>query len=165
MFANKKAWFSSSVSKEHRDFWLWECGILTGWRTADYLFSDDATHPDTLSVFNSEAYLWDKVTVFHSLFLSACEKRRSIKSVSIGHYVLPPVPVQDGLFGSVRTTSQLDRWTEPLHAFKSRDDPMNKTPTGISMEKLQTYSRQTHDSDFSGFQCIHCKAYICSPKS
>nr|XP_057934745.1 telomere repeats-binding bouquet formation protein 2 isoform X2 [Doryrhamphus excisus] len=173
MFANKKAWFSSSVSKEHRDFWLWECGILTGWRTADYLFSDDATHPDTLSVFNSEAYLWDKVTVFHSLFLSACEKRRSIKSVSIGHYVLPPVPVQDvrnviGRFIWECEDNQPVRpesWTEPLHAFKSRDDPMNKTPTGISMEKLQTYSRQTHDSDFSGFQCIHCKAYICSPKS
>lgn len=34
--------------------------------------------------------------VFHSLFLSACEKRHSVKSVCIGHYVLPPASVQDG---------------------------------------------------------------------
>ncbi|XP_054627177.1 telomere repeats-binding bouquet formation protein 2 isoform X2 [Dunckerocampus dactyliophorus] len=186
MFANKKAWFSSSVSQEPREFWLWECGILTGWRTADYLFSDDATHPDTLRVFNSEAYLWDKVTVFHSLFLSACEKRRSVKSVSIGHYVLPPVSVQDvrnviGRFiweceddqpvtlESVSDQTEakcgVDSWTEPLNALTSRDDPMSNTPTGVSMDNLQTYSRELHYSDPSGFQCIQCKAYICSPKS
>ncbi|XP_019722793.1 telomere repeats-binding bouquet formation protein 2 [Hippocampus comes] len=97
MFANMKAWFSSSVSQSRRDFWLVENGIITGWRTADYLFSDDAKHPDTLSVFQSMEYVWDKLTVFHSLFLSACEKRQSTKSVSIGHYVMPPVPVQDAV--------------------------------------------------------------------
>ncbi|XP_061559884.1 telomere repeats-binding bouquet formation protein 2 [Phycodurus eques] len=97
MFANKKAWFSSSVSRARRDFWLVEDGIVTGWRTADYLFSDDAAHPDTLRIFQSIEYLWDKITVFHSLFLCACEKRQSVKSVSIGHYVLPPVAVQDAV--------------------------------------------------------------------
>nr|XP_061830963.1 telomere repeats-binding bouquet formation protein 2-like isoform X2 [Nerophis lumbriciformis] len=97
MFANKKAWFSDSVSPTFREFWLLECGILTGWRTADYLFSEDATHPDTLRIFRSEAYLWEKVTVFHSFFLNACQNRKSIKSVSIGHYVLPPFPVQDAV--------------------------------------------------------------------
>ncbi|KAG7253664.1 hypothetical protein CRUP_013638, partial [Coryphaenoides rupestris] len=35
------------------------------------------------------------VTVFHSLFLRACERRRSSGSVCLGHYVLPPVCVQD----------------------------------------------------------------------
>ncbi|XP_061671516.1 telomere repeats-binding bouquet formation protein 2 isoform X3 [Syngnathoides biaculeatus] len=71
-----------------------EEGIVTGWRTADYLFSDDAAHPDTLWIFQSKVYLWDKITVFHSLFLCVCKKRQSVKSVRIGHYVLPPVPVQ-----------------------------------------------------------------------
>ncbi|XP_077420363.1 telomere repeats-binding bouquet formation protein 2 [Vanacampus margaritifer] len=97
MFANSKAWFSNSVSPSLRDFWLAEDGIVTGWRSADYLFSDDAEHPDTLRVFQSMEYIWDMVTIFHSLFLSACEKRGSIKSVSIGHYVLPPVPVQNAV--------------------------------------------------------------------
>lgn len=49
-----------------------------------------------LRIFDSKDYIWNKVTVFHSLFLSTCEKRQSVKSVSIGHYVLPPAPVQDG---------------------------------------------------------------------
>ncbi|KAF3832705.1 hypothetical protein F7725_026370 [Dissostichus mawsoni] len=30
------------------------------------------------------------------MFLSACERRQSVKSVCIGHYVLPPASVQDG---------------------------------------------------------------------
>lgn len=47
-------------------------------------------------IFESKDYLWNKVVVFHSLFLSVCEKRQSVKSVCIGHYVLPPVSVQDG---------------------------------------------------------------------
>lgn len=36
------------------------------------------------------------MAVFHSLFLSACERRRSVRSAHIGHYVLPPASVQDG---------------------------------------------------------------------
>lgn len=47
-------------------------------------------------IFESKDYLWNKVTVFHSLFLSACQKRQSVKSLSIGHYVLPPASIQDG---------------------------------------------------------------------
>uniref|UniRef100_A0A8C9YLN2 Telomere repeats-binding bouquet formation protein 2 n=1 Tax=Sander lucioperca TaxID=283035 RepID=A0A8C9YLN2_SANLU len=72
-----------------------EGGTIAGWRTADYLFSEDATCPDTLRIFESKDYLWNKVVVFHSLFLSACDKRQSVKSVCIGHYVLPPASVQD----------------------------------------------------------------------
>ncbi|XP_053175730.1 telomere repeats-binding bouquet formation protein 2 [Scomber japonicus] len=95
MFRNKTAWFSSSVPQSCFNFWTLEGGILSGWRTADYLFSEDAACPDTLRVFESKDYLWNKVTVFHSSFLSACEKRQSKKSVCIGHYVLPPASVQD----------------------------------------------------------------------
>ncbi|XP_047219606.1 telomere repeats-binding bouquet formation protein 2 isoform X1 [Girardinichthys multiradiatus] len=72
-----------------------EGGSITGWREADYLFSADATCPDTKRIFESKDYIWNKVTVLHSLFLSTCEKRQSVKSVCIGHYVLPPASVQD----------------------------------------------------------------------
>ncbi|XP_070688095.1 telomere repeats-binding bouquet formation protein 2 [Pempheris klunzingeri] len=95
MFRNKSAWLSSSVSQACHGFWILEGGTVTGWRTADYLFSEDATCPDTLRIFESKDYLWNKVVVFHSLFLTVCEKRQSVKSVCIGHYVLPPVSVQD----------------------------------------------------------------------
>ncbi|KAA8595709.1 telomere repeats-binding bouquet formation protein 2 [Etheostoma spectabile] len=95
MFRNKSAWFSSSVPQACHNLWILEGGTIAGWRTADYLFSEDATCPDTLRIFESKDYLWNKVVVFHSLFLSACEKRQSVKSVCIGHYVLPPASVQD----------------------------------------------------------------------
>ncbi|XP_068596979.1 telomere repeats-binding bouquet formation protein 2 [Brachionichthys hirsutus] len=95
MFRNKSAWFSHSVPPACHNFWRLEGGTITGWRTADYLFSEDATCPDTLRIFESKDYLWNKVVVFHVLFLSICEKRRSVKSVSIGHFVLPPISVQE----------------------------------------------------------------------
>ncbi|XP_028258289.1 telomere repeats-binding bouquet formation protein 2 isoform X2 [Parambassis ranga] len=95
MFQNNTAWFSSSVPQEYINFWILESGRIASWRTADYLFSEDATCPDTLRIFESKDYLWNKVTVFHSLFLATCEKRQSVKSVYIGHYVLPPASVQN----------------------------------------------------------------------
>ncbi|KAM9816939.1 telomere repeats-binding bouquet formation protein 2 [Neosynchiropus ocellatus] len=97
MYRNKTAWFSSSVPEARQKFWLSESGTLASWRKADYLFSNDATCPDTLRIFESTYFLWNNVTVFHGLFLSTCEKRMSVKSVSIGHYVLPPVSVQDAV--------------------------------------------------------------------
>lgn len=36
------------------------------------------------------------MAIFHCLFLSTCERRQSVKSVCIGHYVLPPASVQEG---------------------------------------------------------------------
>ncbi|KAF3686496.1 Telomere repeats-binding bouquet formation protein 2 [Channa argus] len=94
MFRERSGWFSSSVPQVCQDFWTLEGGTVAGWRTADYLFSADAASPDTLRIFESKDYLWNKVTVFHSLFLCACDKRQSVTSVCIGHYVLPPASVQ-----------------------------------------------------------------------
>ncbi|KAG7483481.1 hypothetical protein JOB18_049676 [Solea senegalensis] len=95
MFKSRSAWFSSSVSQECRTFWIQQGGTIAGWRGADYLFSEDAACADTLRIFESKCFLRDKVTVFHSLFLTTCEGRQSFKSVCIGHYVLPPASVQD----------------------------------------------------------------------
>ncbi|XP_054476612.1 telomere repeats-binding bouquet formation protein 2 [Anoplopoma fimbria] len=95
MFRDKSAWFSSSVPQACHNFWILEGGTDAGWRTADYLFSEDATCADTLRIFESKDYLWNKVAVFHSLFLSGCEKRQSVRSVCIGHYVLPPASIQE----------------------------------------------------------------------
>ncbi|XP_041650244.1 telomere repeats-binding bouquet formation protein 2 isoform X2 [Cheilinus undulatus] len=95
MFKNRSAWFSGSVPRARQNIWILEGGIITNWRKADYIFSEDAACPDTQRIFQSKEYLWNKVVVFHSLFLSVCEKRQSVKSVSIGHYVLPPASVQE----------------------------------------------------------------------
>ncbi|CAL9701605.1 unnamed protein product [Knipowitschia caucasica] len=97
MFHNKSAWFSSSVPEKCKQFWMMEGGTIRGWETADYLFSQDALCPDTKRIYSSRDYLFNKVTVFHSCLLSACEKRRSFQSVCVGHYVLPPYSVQEAL--------------------------------------------------------------------
>ncbi|CAL8246790.1 unnamed protein product [Lota lota] len=95
MFRKRTAWFSNSVGQGYQKYWVSEGGHIASWRTAEYLFSEDASNPDTRRIFESKDYQRKKVTVFHSLFLCACEKRDSAGSVCIGHYVLPPVCVQD----------------------------------------------------------------------
>ncbi|KAI7814282.1 telomere repeats-binding bouquet formation protein 2 isoform X2 [Triplophysa rosa] len=95
MFKGKTAWFSTSVEPRIRSFWASEGGALSTWKKADYLFSDDASAEDTTRIFDSEDYIQNRATVFHSDFLSTCEQRRSVKSVPIGHYVLPPVSIQN----------------------------------------------------------------------
>ncbi|XP_031443418.1 telomere repeats-binding bouquet formation protein 2 [Clupea harengus] len=94
MFRNKTAWFSNSVKRGIRSVWVRESGLIVGWRRASYLFSDDASCPDTHRIFVSREYVEGELTVFHSAFISMCDVRQSVKSVPIGHYVLPPVPVQ-----------------------------------------------------------------------
>ncbi|XP_066514428.1 telomere repeats-binding bouquet formation protein 2-like isoform X2 [Hoplias malabaricus] len=94
MFKNKRAWFSNSVRRDIPRFWVSQGGVLSSWRTADYLFSEDASCPDTIEIHTSDEYAMDRATVFHSAYLSICQLRQSAKSVPLGHYLLPPVSVQ-----------------------------------------------------------------------
>ncbi|XP_017314004.1 telomere repeats-binding bouquet formation protein 2 isoform X1 [Ictalurus punctatus] len=94
MFKNKTAWFSDSVKRDIPRFWVSEGGVISDWKTADYLFSDEASCPDTKRIHVSDEYVMDRATVFHSAYLSTCRLRRSTKSVPLGHYLLPPVSIQ-----------------------------------------------------------------------
>uniref|UniRef100_A0A4W6CZ41 Telomere repeat binding bouquet formation protein 2 n=1 Tax=Lates calcarifer TaxID=8187 RepID=A0A4W6CZ41_LATCA len=142
MFRNKSAWFSSSVPKPRHNFWIQEGGTVAGWRTADYLFSEDATCPDTLRIFESRDYLWNKLTVFHSLFLSACEKRHSIKSVCIGHYVLPPASVQD----EVRNVVGRLIW--------EREDEQSVAPGSSKCFSIQTEDEHSEPCDTDSSEAV-----------
>ncbi|XP_048887318.1 telomere repeats-binding bouquet formation protein 2 [Brienomyrus brachyistius] len=94
MFRKKKAWFSKSVSEDLRRLWVSGGGLIASWTSAEYLFSADASCPDTQRVFESADYVDDRVAVFHSSCLSACEQRQNMESLTAGHYVLPPACVQ-----------------------------------------------------------------------
>ncbi|KAL7833690.1 hypothetical protein AOLI_G00286500 [Acnodon oligacanthus] len=94
MFKNKTAWFSNSVRNDIPRFWVSEGGVISSWKTADYLFSDDVSCPETIRIHVSDDYAMDRVTVFHSAYLSTCRLRQSTKSVPLGHYTLPPASVQ-----------------------------------------------------------------------
>ncbi|NWU80203.1 TERB2 protein, partial [Onychorhynchus coronatus] len=95
---SRRAWFSQSVSPGPRELWVAGGGALTDWLDAEYLFSSDATHPDTRSIHESLRYLEGRATVFHSRYLSACERAGATEkpSVVLGHFVLPPACLQEG---------------------------------------------------------------------
>uniref|UniRef100_A0A3B3ZMF7 Telomere repeats-binding bouquet formation protein 2 n=1 Tax=Periophthalmus magnuspinnatus TaxID=409849 RepID=A0A3B3ZMF7_9GOBI len=150
MFRNRSAWFSRSVPKEAKTFWKMEGGTLRDWRTADYLFSQDASCPDTKSIYFSRDYLSNKVTVFHSFFLSVCEKRKSFQSMSIGHYVLPPDSVQE----EVRNVIGRLIW--------ERDDSQDPEVSYVSMDSLPKYSGPLSDFCPGRFRHCACRPHCCS---
>ncbi|MGH0171989.1 UNVERIFIED_CONTAM: hypothetical protein FKN15_062529 [Acipenser sinensis] len=68
--------------------------MITNLFTADYIFSEDASNPDTQRIYQSLDYVENRITVFHASYLSACEKSKNNRAVSMGHFVLPPAHVQ-----------------------------------------------------------------------
>ncbi|KAJ1181116.1 hypothetical protein NDU88_006326 [Pleurodeles waltl] len=71
-----------------------EGGVITNHLNADYLFSSDASHPDTLSIYGSIEYAEDRATVFHSSYLSAVARSEIRDMVALGHFILPPACLQ-----------------------------------------------------------------------
>ncbi|XP_065590374.1 telomere repeats-binding bouquet formation protein 2 [Cyrtonyx montezumae] len=97
MFEGHRAWFSRSVQPGPQQLWVAGGGLLTRWQDAEYLFSSDATHPDTRSIHESLEYLDGRATVFHSCYLSAWANSSAAKQqpMALGHFVLPPACLQE----------------------------------------------------------------------
>ncbi|XP_049638469.1 telomere repeats-binding bouquet formation protein 2 [Suncus etruscus] len=94
MFQGQQAWFCRSVSQELRQFWEAEGGSISDSKTADLLFSCDASHPDTRRIYQSLEYIEDNATVFHAYYLSAVAHSDIKGSVALGHFILPPACLQ-----------------------------------------------------------------------
>ncbi|XP_051000995.1 telomere repeats-binding bouquet formation protein 2 [Acomys russatus] len=94
MFQGQCGWFSRSVSQDLRQFWEDEGGKISDAQAADFLFSCDASHPDTLRIYQSLEYIEDNATVFHAHYLSAVANTERKNAVSLGHFVLPPACLQ-----------------------------------------------------------------------
>ncbi|XP_043775042.1 telomere repeats-binding bouquet formation protein 2 isoform X8 [Cervus elaphus] len=94
MFQGQRGWFSGSVSHDLRQFWVAEGGTISDPRVADFLFSCDASHPDTLRIYQSLDYIEDNATVFHACYLSAVANAEIKNSVALGHFILPPASLQ-----------------------------------------------------------------------
>ncbi|NWS75103.1 TERB2 protein, partial [Crotophaga sulcirostris] len=99
MFQGRRAWFSRSVSPGPRELWAAGGGALAHWRDAEFLFSSDAAHPDTHRIHKSHDYLEGRATVFHSQYLSAWASSGAgtKELVALGHFILPPACLQEGL--------------------------------------------------------------------
>ncbi|XP_058593871.1 telomere repeats-binding bouquet formation protein 2 isoform X2 [Neofelis nebulosa] len=94
MFQGQRGWFCRSVGGELRQFWVAEGGSISDPRAADFLFSCDASHPDTLRIYQSLDYIEDNATVFHAYYLSAVANAEVKNSVALGHFILPPACLQ-----------------------------------------------------------------------
>ncbi|KAI4829791.1 hypothetical protein KUCAC02_001459 [Chaenocephalus aceratus] len=164
MFKNKSAWFSSSVPQACHNFWRY---------------------------LRAKTIFGTRVAVFHSLFLSACERRQSVKSVCIGHYVLPPASVQDEVRQVVgRLIWEFEDEQSVAQGFGSQTEDecneVNKSNSGpfdtgseseapqsvhcpvtgmrsgyISMDNLQKYSGDLCDFHPGSLRCSHCKGHCC----
>ncbi|KAM6425783.1 telomere repeats-binding bouquet formation protein 2 [Liasis olivaceus] len=95
MFGGHSAWFSQSVHPELCHLWAGEGGVIVNLEAADYLFSSDASHPDTKRIHQSLDYLEDRITVFHSCFLTASINAEIKNTVPLGHFLLPPASLQE----------------------------------------------------------------------
>lgn len=154
MFKGKTAWFSSSVEKRIHSFWVSEGGALSDWRTADYLFSDDASEEDTKRIYESEDYVKNRATVFHSHFLSTCALRQSVKFVPIGHYVLPPVFIQNEL------RAQLGKFI-----WEKDDQVMREQQIDTQESEEETLSDETEDQPVMGNSSQEDHPTMASPNS
>ncbi|GAB1605025.1 hypothetical protein Ahia01_000784300 [Argonauta hians] len=90
IFTGFSAWFSSSVSRTTETLWTALGGVKKSSQTADFLFSSDASYPDTDSIFSSSMYLIDSVAVIHPTYIHACTLAEDMKKVALGHYILYP---------------------------------------------------------------------------
>ncbi|MGH0157963.1 UNVERIFIED_CONTAM: hypothetical protein FKN15_053551 [Acipenser sinensis] len=94
-----------------------EGGMITNLFTADYIFSEDASNPDTQRIYQSLDYVENRITVFHASYLSACEKSKNNRAVSMGHFVLPPAHVQKGYV----FIDEMKKYSGELHDFTPGD--------------------------------------------
>ncbi|XP_007534169.1 telomere repeats-binding bouquet formation protein 2 [Erinaceus europaeus] len=101
MFQGQRAWFCRSVSGELQQFWVTEGGRISVPGAADFLFSCDASHPDTLRIYQSLDYIEDNATVFHAYYLSAVANAKIKNSVALGHFLLPPACLQEEIRGKI----------------------------------------------------------------
>ncbi|XP_042616013.1 telomere repeats-binding bouquet formation protein 2-like [Cyprinus carpio] len=163
MFKGKTAWFSGSVGQGVTSFWVSEGGALSSWRTADYLFSADASSEDTERIYESEDYVENRATVFHSNFVSACKPRQSVKSVPIGHYVLPPASIQNELrvlIGRfIWETDEQVMSEEQINTEESEDRLSDKTKDQPGTEKKSQDDYETVASPIKVCSCCETLQY------
>ncbi|XP_006831761.1 PREDICTED: uncharacterized protein C15orf43 homolog [Chrysochloris asiatica] len=94
MFQGQQGWFCGSVSPDLKQLWVAEGGKISDPPAADFLFSCDASHPDTVRIYQSLDYIEDNATVFHAHYLSAVANAKIKNSVALGHFILPPACLQ-----------------------------------------------------------------------
>ncbi|XP_031755000.1 telomere repeats-binding bouquet formation protein 2 isoform X1 [Xenopus tropicalis] len=146
MYAGRKAWFSNSVQQDICSLWEAEGGVITNHYHAEYLFSSDASHPDTQRIYKSKDYVESKATVFHTSFLQSNAQSKNM--ASLGHFILPPFCLQE----EIRRKIGNFFWEQENGPSVQQDICNNEEPTCINTENQQRNAqtdngKQIHYSD------------------
>ncbi|KAM9090259.1 telomere repeats-binding bouquet formation protein 2 [Megaptera novaeangliae] len=143
MFQGQRGWFCRSVSRNLRQFWVDEGGTISDLRAADFLFSCDASHPDTLRIYQSLDYIEDNATVFHACYLSAVANAETKNSVALGHFILPPECLQK----EIRRKIGSFIWEQDQHFLIEKHDEV--TPNKIKSLRESSVLATDHKKELS----------------
>uniref|UniRef100_A0A8C8S142 Telomere repeat binding bouquet formation protein 2 n=1 Tax=Pelusios castaneus TaxID=367368 RepID=A0A8C8S142_9SAUR len=130
-----------------------EGGVISTHHGADYLFSSDASHPDTQRIHQSLDYMEGRATVFHSCYLSAnaSASPEMKQTVALGHFILPPACVQEGkityfLYSNEEKRVPKTQMGEKIAYCPLQDYPVNNMVTGyVSASEMKKYLGELHD--------------------
>ncbi|XP_006170799.1 telomere repeats-binding bouquet formation protein 2 [Tupaia chinensis] len=136
MFQGQRAWFCRSVHPDLKQLWAAEGGTVSDPPTADFLFSCDASHPDTLRIYQSPDYLEDNATVFHAYYLAAVANGEVKNSVALGHFILPPTCLQE----EIRRKIGSFIWEQDQHFLIEKHDEVapNEVKTLRESREIET---------------------------
>ncbi|XP_062517291.1 telomere repeats-binding bouquet formation protein 2-like [Corticium candelabrum] len=96
LFLGLSAWFSTSVACQTRQIWIAGKGIIVdNTSKANFLFSDDSSADDTVSIHKSDEYQRGEVTLFASQWIHAVVVADGCDLVAIGPYVMGPSVIKD----------------------------------------------------------------------
>ncbi|XP_025246342.1 telomere repeats-binding bouquet formation protein 2 [Theropithecus gelada] len=143
MFQGQRGWFCRSVSRDLRQFWVAEGGTISDPRAADFLFSCDASHPDTLRIYQSLDYIEDNATVFHAYYLSAVANAEIKTSVALGHFILPPACLHE----EIRRKIGSFIWEQDQHFLIEKHDEV--TPNEIKILRENGELATEHKKELS----------------
>uniref|UniRef100_A0A9L0TGC3 Telomere repeat binding bouquet formation protein 2 n=1 Tax=Equus caballus TaxID=9796 RepID=A0A9L0TGC3_HORSE len=143
MFQGQRGWFCGSVSHALRQFWVAEGGTISDPRAADFLFSCDASHPDTLRIYQSLDYIEDNATIFHAYYLSAVANAEIKNSVALGHFILPPACLQK----EIRRKIGSFIWEQDQHFLIEKHDEV--TPNEIKALGESSKLATDHEKELS----------------
>ncbi|XP_002717795.1 telomere repeats-binding bouquet formation protein 2 [Oryctolagus cuniculus] len=162
MFQGQRGWFCRSVSQDLRQFWVAEGGTISDAQAANFLFSCDASHPDTMRIYQSLDYIEDNATVFHACYLSAVASAEIKSSVPLGHFMLPPACLQKEIrrkIGSFIWEQDQHFLTEKHDEVTSKEIKCLSESSGLATEDKKELSKSSEE-DFTRTPVVEKQMYF-----
>ncbi|XP_060556026.1 uncharacterized protein LOC132716722 [Ruditapes philippinarum] len=157
MFKGQSAWFSTSVGKNVKRLWVDNGGRVSDLGDAQFIFSQNTHSPDTLSVFDSEAYVEEHLAVFHPNYIKECVKRGGTDQVILGKYFFPPGDVQAIARNQLQYQWDLDGNKSDGGTTNSSDDEDPAPSSNVVLNNSKTVRRDIVDTQQASTSKPRCQ--------